>query len=42
MKQTKKSFKERRDENEKQVANAILLVYFLSGMMVGIAMGALL
>jgi F0F1-type ATP synthase assembly protein I len=29
-------------KHEKQVINAILLVYFFSGMMVGLAMGVLL
>jgi hypothetical protein len=29
-------------KHEKQVANVILIIYFFSGMMIGLSMGALL
>ena len=37
--QTKKSFKEKK---MKKVENVILIIYFFSGMMIGLSMGALL
>ena len=37
-----KFFEEKKMKHEKHVANVILIIYFFSGMMIGLSMGALL